>query len=230
MRQVFASCCALALALLLLVMPVAAQTVLDMTTDPAALGWTVYDIGSGTATLSGGILTIDTSPPGGATFFGYEAPALDWNAAALTGQYQVEATVRFVAQPATSSAGSGGLHISAADGSRRVFFSVFTDRIELTTSVGSGPFTGTTQYAMDTTNALHTYSIDVNGPLVNVAVDGTPRLSATNAGSTTQNALQFGDLLYANDTISEWDLVTFTSTSVVPNVESSWSAMKSFYR
>lgn len=199
------------------------QNVLDMNTLPTAEGWTALDVGSGTASLAGGLLTIDTSAPATPTFLGYQAPAAAWSNSILTGNYSAEFTLRV---DQDNEPGNSAVQMVLADGVRKVILAVHTDRIELAEIADSGPFTGTTEHFMDTTDDFHVYGVVVQATLVTVSVDGTPVLTVTNTGASTQNFLQFGDLLYANDTISTWDLVTFTSTDIVSEHTESWSSVK----
>jgi hypothetical protein len=201
-----------------------AQTELDMTVNPTALFWAPMVAGSPTNTFSGGVLTIDSAV---GEFSGYSAPAPWWPAAATNpGGFEIEAEMRLTAQPQTNSASQGGAQVIASTGSQRFFLEIYTDHIEL----AYDSYTGTTSYAMDTMTDFHSYHIRVVGSNITVDVDGVPRLSATNLSSFTQQRLDFGDLLYANHTTSEWRYVAFGPTGVVSNEEMSWSSVKDLYR
>jgi len=186
--------------MVVLTLPVHAQTVLDMSVDPVSVNWDLIDEGAGaTGSLSGGILDIDC--PSAMAFYGYRAPMADWETASIAGQWAVEARVHLIEQAVTNDPIRGALHLGAGDGARYFVLVVHPDKIEFYETAGSGPYSGTWSYAMDTTDGFHVYRMEVDGPLVDVYVDGTLVMSASNDGS-----------------------------SAVSGDESSWSALRSQYQ
>lgn len=217
------------LVLTALAVPASGQTVLDMSVDPVSVNWDLIDEGTGaTGSLAGGILEINC--PSATAFYGYRAPMADWGAASIAGQWAVEARVHLIEQAVTNNPARGALHLSAGDGARYFLFVIHPDKIEFYEAGGSGPYGGTWSYAMDTTDGFHVYRMEVDGPLVDVYVDGTLVMSASNNGSSVANVFAFGDLLYENSSSSQWDYVSFEGTSVVSGDESSWSEVKSQYQ
>jgi hypothetical protein len=210
---------------LLLLAPVAgAQNVLDMTVSPPTLGWGPVTSGGATLSLASNVLTID-SPLNG--FGGYGAPSAAWNAAVGNpAGWEVECRVRLTDQLETSQPAQGGLMLSIGTGAHLFYFEIFTDHIALT----NGSYTGTISHTMDTQSAYHTYIITGLGANIDVSVDNAPALNATNLGTSTQEHLQFGDLLYANHTVSDWTYVAFGEYGAVQTENARWGGVKALFR
>lgn len=199
-----------------------------MSVDPVGLGWELIDEGTGgSGIFSGGILQIDA--PGVTSFYGYRAPSADWDAAVVDGNWAVEARVHLIEQSATTVVDRGGVHLGASDGARYFLLVLHPDKIEFLEVGGAGPFAGTSSFAMDTTDGFHVYRMEVSGPEVDVFVDGTLVMSATNGGSTSGKVFAFGDLFYENGSLSDWDYVSFEGFTPVSNDGSSWSEVKTRY-
>jgi len=204
-----------------------AQTFLDMSVNPVSVGWDLIDEGSGaTSSVSGGILQIDSPLT---AFHGYRAPMADWETAVLTGEWVVEARIHLIEQANTNNPDRGALHIVAADAMHYFPLIIHEDKISFLLGAGSGPYSGTSTYSMDTTDGFHTYRMEISGPLVEVYVDGVLVMSPINTGSSLGQVFAFGDLFYENSSSSEWDYVSFEGTSVVSSDEASWSELKQRY-
>lgn len=179
------------------------SAVLDMTQQPTSVGWTTFLAGGGNAAVAGGLLTIN-SPING--FAGYQSPASLWPAAAANpAGWRIEARVNITSRMINSPS-SGCLMLIASDGAYRHFLEIYPDHIALTQFA----YTGTFSAPVIAEGQFHTYVFSGLGPSVTVTIDGNPALSAALGGTnTTLNHFQFGDLLFANESHSDWSYVAF---------------------
>lgn len=195
-----------ALAAALLVAPVALAVdspVLDMTLQPTGVGWTQFLSGGGTGGVFANQLVLH-SPTGG--FTGYGAPASLWPAAAADpAGWSIEARVMLDSQT-TDNAFFGDLLLLAGDGTYLHYFEIFADHVAITQAA----YSGTTSFAMNTMDQVHTYVFSGLGAAVSVSVDGSPVIACTAlAASPGPNFFEFGDLIFPNASDSHWTYVAF---------------------
>lgn len=177
----------------------AGPVTLDMSTLPGA-PWVHQASGTVTSSVSGGVLTIDTTSR---SSYLDQDPSSAWQAVDNAAGWRVKVRMRVV------DAGPGGctntqvpLGVVAADGVAAV-------------TVGFGPgyvcLTGPelTEVPYDTSD-FHTYEIAVTGTRVVVKADHVVLIDRTLAGpGAGGKSLRFGDFNTADHSTSQWDFVTY---------------------
>jgi Ca2+-binding RTX toxin-like protein len=172
---------------------------LDFNTLPPA-SWQANKCETGSATASGGILTID-SP----SCFEYilDDPNAPWYATVSNARgWAIETRLRLALLPgggASCESDDNGVVIWAHDRSMLVKVSVATGGVCLL-------YPDQVSYAMDTTGAFHTYRVETKGLHVRILVDGVLRIDHTLsvAGDGSQ-LLYFGDGSGGTPSRSYWD-------------------------
>ncbi len=199
----------------------AQSAVLDMTNSPSSQGWTTVTSGGGSSNWVPGLLTLD-SPLNALSV--HRAPPALWGATVIDPSgFEIEANIRVVAYSETSSAVAG---LYFRNGIHYCLFDIYTDHIAF-----NGSWTGTTSYAMDTTDGFHQYILSGTGTHVDVHVDGNLVLSGDNlSGSTVAPHLDFGDGYWANDTTTEWNYVAFGPLGAVSTESETWGGVKALFR
>lgn len=175
--------------------------VLPMDTDPVAESWTLATAG-GSHSVSGGILTIDTS-----SFREFFAPAALWTDTVSNALgWHVGARLRLTT-PGESM--DSRVELWMMDDVNFSRLEVYQDRVELR----SGFITQT--YFMDTVTDFHAYEVVAQGTNTKLFIDNVEQLSidwVTPAGATF--GLIFGDGAGSYASTSEWDYVTVRHNGV----------------
>ncbi|MGK0225068.1 MAG: hypothetical protein ACI9ON_004328 [Limisphaerales bacterium] len=194
---------------------------LDMTSAPSTQGWTTVGTPSSVSSWAPGILTLSAPVSG---LISHEAPPALWSvAAADPSGYEVEVEMKVVAYTETSEP---VVEVYFFNGVHYCIFLIFSDHITF-----YGPWSGTTSYAMDTSDGFHQYLLTGTGTHVDVLVDGVLRLSGDNlTGNTTSPRLLFGKAFFPNDTVTEWKYVAFRALGAVANDTATWGGVKALFR
>lgn len=171
---------------------------LDFDTLPPA-PW--ENVGSGTSSASGGILTIETSSFN--EFFLWP-PDGDWHENVDNARgWTLETRLRVDPASTPQCNDRGTVQIWAHDHTVLVIIGFSTNEICLA-------YPDNVHYPMDTTADFHTYRVEVQGMHVTIAVDGIDRidhqLSWTGGGTV---ALAFGDGLGGDYSKSYWDYLSY---------------------
>jgi len=150
----------------------------EATVEPDSDGWTLN--GTDYASVAGGILTIDTT--GGARSCYYsKTPNIDFDAG-------VYVKTRIQMHDDTENSAYYSIWLNDGTQNERTFFRLWKNNVTIRTSGGS--YTG---YAMDTTDAYHTYELYIKGTAVSLYIDGTLRLSEDVESSACDDIIYFGD-------------------------------------
>lgn len=212
-----------------------AQTVLDMGQFLSNQGWTTTFEGTGypngpVVVYKGDAIGFRTEPDFPPPLFMERvfatAPADAWASAVGSGTFSVRAEMviddRF---SYLTDASVGTCQILASTGSVEFYLDFFEDGIEL-----RGGCSGTTYFAMDTTDVIHAYEILATGSSVIVWIDGVEGIEATCPESTTAAEFSFGDMESENFGGSDWYALSFGPAGSVPTEARSWSSVKSIFR
>lgn len=173
-----------------------AMVLLDGASAPAAQGWAVtsLDAAAATVTNNGAYTEINTLPTTstGARTSGVLLFRKDLSLSTLPA-YQLDVVLQVLAGSSLHNTLDAGVSFGASDPASS--FGTATTRAEMLyfepNRIGWADDTGS--FAMNTTDAFHTYSLTVNPATgsASVAVDGVQRL--TRSGYVTTDQIAFGD-------------------------------------
>jgi hypothetical protein len=180
---------------------------------PESVGWS-YTPDTATRSVAGGILTFNSDV---ASRAGWSFDMGSAGFSSATGVFE-SSTVKIDSETHTSS--TRGLHVlelDAGDGAQEVDIDVFAQADQVF-PIMNGTRLGTVM--LDTTDAFHTYRLDLTGDNYSFLVDGTVRLTGTVVPSSDGDPpfleAEFGDQSGSAGSQSEWTNVTIGSIEATP--------------
>jgi len=165
--------------------------------------WTVWDCyGRGTATVSHGILTINS--PSDCYEFDLRDPVGVWNKYVSNSRGWIVETNLKIDPLTDPNCSSGGAEIWANDRTNLIIFHFAPNEI----CIG---YPEQVHFAMNTTDSFHVYRIETKGSHTRIYVDGTLAIDHvfTYLGSGSQ-VLYFGDGSAFGTSVAQWDYFSYS--------------------